>query len=259
TNCQIVPLDSEHQSLYQLLKQVDRASVSKVTITGSGGPFLHTPVMNLAEVTPEQAIAHPRWKMGPKISTDSATMFNKALELVEAHYLFDLPAEKIAVLIHPQSVVHGLVDLDSGESHAALAPADMRVPITNALTELVKEDTNHGAAQRKASQLVSGVTACELTKVGKLEFFAPDFERFPALKLGYEVIRQGEGYPIVLNAANEIAVASFLGQQLKFTQIAKIVEETLARYHGRKILTLEDIYEVDAWARSQASNLTVTH
>jgi 1-deoxy-D-xylulose-5-phosphate reductoisomerase len=216
----LLPIDSEHNALFQCLPSRQAASaqsvgeaVRRLILTASGGPFRTTPLAELDAVTPDQACAHPRWAMGRKISVDSATMMNKGLELIEAHYLFDMPPERLAVLIHPQSIVHSLVEYVDGSVLAQLGNPDMRVPIAHAL----------GYPDR----IPSGASLLDLAAAGRLDFEAPDENRFPCLGLARQALAAGDGAPCVLNAANEVAVAEFLGGRIRFSDIARINQAVL--------------------------------
>ena len=212
--------------------------VRRILLTASGGPFRTVPLDSLAQVTPEQACAHPNWVMGRKISVDSATMMNKGLEVIEAHWLFNAPVEQIQVVIHPQSVIHSMVEYIDGSVIAQLGNPDMRTPIAYAL----------GFPDR----IESGVSALDLFKIARLDFEAPDTRRFPCIALAYEALRAGGNAPAVLNAANEIAVAAFLDLQLPFQAIASVIENTLAAIPLGAVETLEQVLEADALARQIA-------
>jgi len=207
-------------------------------LTASGGPFLRTRRADLASVTPEQAIAHPNWRMGRKISVDSATLMNKGLELIEACHLFSVTPDRVSVVIHPQSIVHSLVEFEDGSILAQLSQPDMRVPIAYAL----------GWPER----IASGVESLDLVRVGRLAFEAPDLERFPCLALAVQAARAGGTAPAVLNAANEVAVAAFLERKLNFAAIPAVIDSVLQRHHPKPVHTLEDALQADAWAREQA-------
>lgn len=237
---QIIPVDSEHSAIFQCL---DRGGgVKKVTITASGGPFRELPREEMDKVTPEMALAHPNWRMGPKISIDSATLMNKGLEVIEAKHLFDLDYEKIEVLIHPQSVIHAIVTYLDGSSFAHLSYPDMRLPIQYALTWPERWANPH-------------VPSLDLATLGQLTFEKPDEERFPCLRIALEVGRQGGTLPAVLNAADEVAVELFLQGRIKFPAIPHLIEEVLGRHQKVKDPSLEDIWEADAWARRQIWSL----
>lgn len=237
----VIPVDSEHNALFQLLEGVPREQVSTVVLTASGGPLLRRPELPLDQVTPEIAVAHPNWKMGPKISVDSATLMNKGLELIEAHYLFDVPEEKIEVWVHPQSIVHGAIWLEDNTCLAQLSKPDMKSSI--------------GYALAYPSRLPSVVDKLRFSDMTKLEFFEPDVVRFPSLKLAREALRSGGTVPVALNAANEVAVAAFLDRRLGFAQIPLVVGETLAETPAEPLRSLDQLYEEDARARKTAERL----
>ncbi|MEX1994201.1 MAG: 1-deoxy-D-xylulose-5-phosphate reductoisomerase [Steroidobacteraceae bacterium] len=239
----ILPIDSEHNAIFQCLPPMPAPGaatpgVTRILLTASGGPFLKTRREELAAVTPEQAVAHPNWRMGPKISVDSATLMNKGLELIEACHLFSVGPERIHVIIHPQSIVHSLVEYDDGSVLAQMSHPDMRVPIAHAL----------GWPER----IASGVAALDLVRIGKLSFEEPDLERFPCLRLAEQAARAGGTAPAVLNAANEVAVAAFLGRGLNFAGIAGVIESVLQQHETRPVESLEDALAADAWARERA-------
>ncbi|MGH8709700.1 MAG: 1-deoxy-D-xylulose-5-phosphate reductoisomerase, partial [Burkholderiales bacterium] len=238
----LLPIDSEHNAVFQCLPPEGAGGglrgVRRIQLTATGGPFRVTPVERLAGVTPAQACAHPNWVMGRKISVDSATMMNKGLEVIEAHWLFGLPAERIGVLIHPQSVVHSLVEYLDGSVIAQLSNPDMRVPIAHAL----------GFPGR----IESGARALDLGAIAKLTFEEPDAARFPCLGLAYGALRAGGTAPAILNAANEIAVEAFLAGRLRFTGIAPVIEHTLERVAAGAAAALDQVLEADARARRAA-------
>lgn len=249
----VVPVDSEHSSIFQCLLRRGRSErIERITLTASGGPFLRTPAAELAAVTPEQAVNHPRWRMGAKISVDSATLMNKGLEVIEAAMLFDLPGERIDVLVHPESLVHGFVEYGDGAVLAALFEPDMRVPIAYALSYL-RAPRLGTAADGPAGTMSSGVTPLALARRGAIHFEQPDHEKFPLLQLAYAALRSGGTAPTVLNAANEIAVSAFLDRQIRFTDIPLVVGETLQSYPGNHLRTIADIVEADSLARRAAS------
>jgi len=231
----LVPVDSEHSAIFQVLRGQDPGAVRRLLLTGSGGPFRGG--ADLQKVTREQALAHPTWSMGEKITIDSATLMNKGLEVIEAHWLFGVPARQIEVLIHPQSIVHSLVELRDGSVLAQLGTPDMRVPIAHALAY--------------PERLALPFPSLDLTRVGPLTFEPPDLVRFPCLALAYTALERGESFPTVLNAANEVAVAAFLEGKIPFSTISAVIEHTLER-HRSTGTTLEDLLEADAWARRQA-------
>jgi 1-deoxy-D-xylulose-5-phosphate reductoisomerase len=247
SGARIVPIDSEHNAIFQCLPKDFRCGtrapgVSRLVLTASGGPFRDTPLEKLARVTPEEAVRHPNWVMGPKISVDSATMMNKGLELIEAQRLFGVPEDRIDVVLHPESAIHSLVEYVDGSMLAQLGAADMRVPIAHALA----------APERWES----GVAGLDLAQLGRMHFQPVDLQRFPCLRIARDALRRGGIYPNVLNAANEAAVEAFLGRRAGFTQIASIIEQTLADAAGAALPagdTLEEILQVDAWARAAAA------
>jgi 1-deoxy-D-xylulose-5-phosphate reductoisomerase len=234
----ILPVDSEHNAIFQALDTRDPSAIAKIILTASGGPCRNMSMQEMAAVTPEVAVRHPVWSMGAKISVDSATMFNKGLELIEAARLFPVPESRIDVLVHPQSTVHGLVQYTDGSVLAQLGTPDMRTPIAHALAW--------------PARMAAAVPPLDLIALGKLEFFAPDPVRFPALRLARDALRAGGGAPTILNAANEIAVGLFLEKRLRFLDIATVVEETLSRLGAPEAADLPAILAHDAAARSQA-------
>ena len=234
----ILPVDSEHNAIFQALDMRDPSAVAKIILTASGGPCRTMSMAEMALVTPEVAVRHPVWSMGAKISVDSATMFNKGLELIEAARLFPVPESRIEVLVHPQSTVHGLVQYTDGSVLAQLGTPDMRTPIAHALAW--------------PARMAASVPPLDLIALGKLEFFPPDPVRFPALRLSREALRAAGGAPTILNAANEIAVGLFLEKRLRFLDIAAVVEETLSRLGAPEAADLPAIMAHDAAARSQA-------
>ena len=237
----VLPVDSEHNAIHQCLAGHARAHVRRLVLTASGGPFRTTPLDALATVTAADALSHPTWKMGRKITVDSATMMNKGLEEIEARWLFDMPADRIDVVIHPQSVVHSMVEFEDGSLLAQLGVTDMKLPIQYAFTW--------------PDRWTSPVPRLDWRQGLDLRFEAPDFGRFPCLKLAYEALSAGGAAPVVLNAANEIAVASFLEGHVPFTGIAATVADVLSDAAGRVLDTtsLAAIREIDAWARQQAT------
>lgn len=240
--CRILPVDSEHSAIFQCLASGASNEVARVILTASGGPFRTTPIEQLKRVTVEQALCHPTWRMGPKITIDSATMMNKALEIIEAHWLFGLPAERIDVVIHPQSMVHSMVEYVDGSVVAQASPPDMRLPIQYALSY---PERWPGPARRLA-----------LDRMGTWEFEPPDRERYPALELGYEVVRRGGTSGAALNAANEIAVARFLAGDIDYLDITRVCAAVLARHPFDPDPTLGAAWEVDRWARQEAAAWT---
>ena len=241
----LLPVDSEHNAIFQCLAGGRAADVRWVTLTASGGPFRDWTMEQLHAATPAQAVKHPNWSMGAKISVDSATMFNKGLELIEAHHLFPVGLERLRIIVHPQSVVHSMVEYRDGSTLAQLGPSDMRVPIASCLAWPARMDTPLAAA-------------LDLATIGELTFRAPDELRFPATRLARQAAEAGGCVPAVLNAANEVAVAAFLAGQIGFTRIAAMVEEVLGRYAPPPAVLLADVFAVDAEARARAGELLVT-
>ena len=236
-----LPVDSEHNAIFQVFDFDQAHAIERIVLTASGGPFRERPLTAMAAVTPAEAVKHPNWTMGAKISVDSATMMNKGLEVIEAHHLFALESERIDIVVHPQSVVHGLVYYKDGSVLAQLGSPDMRTPIANAL----------GWPQR----LFAPSPRLDLAQLGRLTFEPPDPQRFPALRLARAALLAGGAAPTVLNAANEVAVAAFLDGRVGFLDIAAIVEETLAALPDRPIDDLDDIFDCDREARAAASRL----
>ncbi len=233
----IIPVDSEHSAILQALRAGHPNEVKKVIITASGGPFRDYPKEKLSEVTKEEALNHPTWQMGQKITIDSATLMNKALEIIEAKWLFNLDSTQIDVIIHPESIVHSLVEFCDGSVIAQMGLPDMKVPIQFALTYPHRENGN--------------VESLDLAKLGSLNFRKPDMDKFPALRLGYEVVEKGGTMGATLNAANEIAVQAFLDRKIKFTDITKTVEHVMKKHNFIKDPTLQDIMDADAHARKE--------
>jgi len=237
----LLPVDSEHNAIFQCLAGNDLADVRSITLTASGGPLRTWPQDRLRTATPAEAIAHPNWDMGAKISVDSATMMNKGLELIEAHHLFPVGLEALRIVVHPQSVVHSMVEYRDGSTLAQLGPSDMRVPIANVLAWPRRMDTP--------------CRPLDLVALGELTFLAPDEERFPATRLAREAAHAGGAAPAVLNAANEVAVAAFLAGQIGFTHIAQVVARTLERGVPSAPASLDDVLAVDAEARNIAAGM----
>jgi 1-deoxy-D-xylulose-5-phosphate reductoisomerase len=242
---ELLPIDSEHNAIFQCLppgftaNSLDAVGVRRILLTGSGGPFRTTPLEQLSEVTPNQACAHPNWQMGRKISVDSATLMNKGLEVIEAHWLFAASPEQIEVVVHPQSVIHSMVEYVDGSVLAQLGQPDMRTPIAHALAW--------------PERLASGAAFLNFTQLAKLEFQAPDFGRFPCLQLAFAALETGGTAPAILNAANEIAVQAFLERRIRFTAIAAVVEWTLEQVGVSTIETLTTILAADVAARTVAN------
>ena len=237
----LLPMDSEHNAIFQCLAGNSYDHVRSITLTASGGPFRDWTAAQLAAATPAQAIKHPNWDMGAKISVDSATMFNKGLELIEAHHLFPVGLDKLKIVIHPQSVVHSMVEYRDGSTLAQLGPSDMRVPIASCLAWPARMDTP--------------CAPLDLAKLGELTFRAPDEARFPATRLARNAAEAGGAAALVLNAANEIAVAAFLAGQIAFTRIAVMVEQTMTRFTPTTPTSLDEVIALDAEARVRARAL----
>ena len=237
----VLPVDSEHSAIFQAIQCGRAADVRRVILTASGGPFRNASVEQMERATLADAMAHPTWRMGSKITIDSATMFNKALEVIEACWLFDLPPEKVEVVIHPESVVHSMVEFVDGSVVAQLSPPDMRTPIQYALTW---PDRKPGIGGQM-----------DWRRAFDLRFEPPDHDRFPAIRLAYEVVRKGGTAGAVLNAANESAVSAFRSGKIRFTQIAGLVERVLASHTVQPQPTLDDLLEADRWARQAVDSL----
>jgi 1-deoxy-D-xylulose-5-phosphate reductoisomerase len=237
----ILPVDSEHNAIFQCLADNRSCDVARLVLTASGGPFRERSREQMAGMTPEQAVAHPNWSMGAKISVDSATMMNKGLELIEAYHLFGLPSERIDILVHPQSVIHSMVEYVDGSVLAQLGSPDMRIPIAHALAFPERMET---PAER-----------LDLARIGSLSFEQPDFERFPALRVAREALEAGGAAPIVLNAANEEAVAAFLDRRIGFLDIVQTVEAAVARTSAAAPRSIAEVIDIDREARAMAKGL----
>ncbi len=243
---ELLPIDSEHNAIFQCMPDhycqgLAAVGVRKILLTGSGGPFRNTPFEELARVTPDQACAHPNWSMGRKISVDSATMMNKGLELIEACWLFDTSPDTIEIVVHPQSIIHSMVEYVDGSVLAQMGMPDMRTPIAHALAW--------------PQRMESGVERLDFFACGQLDFQEPDYNRFPCLRLAEEAIRTGGTMPAILNAANEVAVQAFLDQKLPFTRIAVLIEKVMNSVDSRNADSLDIILEADARARDAASRM----
>jgi len=237
----LIPVDSEHSAIFQALQGQRREDLKRLWLTASGGPFRSWEASRLEKVTAREALRHPNWNMGPKITIDSATMFNKALEVIEASVLFELPVDKIAVVIHPQSIVHSMVEFVDGSVIAQMGVPDMRLPIAYALTY--------------PRRLPLNGPPLDLCQIARLSFEPPDEARFPALTLGYTAARAGGTMPAVLNAANEVAVAAFLEGRLRFLDIPRVVEAAMAAHQAQPLESLEQVLAVNDWARDFAQGL----
>jgi 1-deoxy-D-xylulose-5-phosphate reductoisomerase len=234
----LYPVDSEHSAIFQSLQGHRREDIKRIILTASGGPFINYPMEKLAQVSVADALNHPNWSMGRKITIDSATMMNKGLEVIEARWLFDLPVERISVHIHPQSIIHSMVEYLDGCVMAQLGVPDMKAPIAYALTYPERVST--------------GVKPLDLTELSGLTFFNPDYTRFPALKLAYMAIDAGESMPTVMNAANEVAVEAFLEGMIKFIDIPVVIEKTMNAHLSHGLASIEDVLLVDRWGREKA-------
>ena len=237
----LLPVDSEHNAVFQVFDFDRRDSIEKIILTASGGPFRETSLEDMAKATPAQAVAHPNWDMGVKVSVDSATMMNKGLELIEAYYLFGIPEDRIDILVHPQSIIHSMVSYIDGSVLAQLGTPDMRTPISYAL-----------AWPRR---MTSPSTRLDLGEIATLTFESPDSERFPALRLAREALKTGGSAPTILNASNEVAVAGFLGSDLDFLDIPRVVEKTLEKIPASVIGSIDDVLSVDKAARQVAEEI----
>lgn len=237
----LTPIDSEHSAILQCLRGEDLSNVAKLILTASGGPFLSTPKDRFASLTVEDALNHPNWKMGNKITIDSATLMNKGLEVIEAHWLFGLPAERIEVVIHPQSIIHSMVEFVDGSIKAQLGLPDMKIPIQYALTYPARSPMNG--------------TRVDFPKLQTMTFFEPDRERFRCLQLAYDALETGGSAPAVLNAANEVAVHAFLEKKISFQQIPELIERALGKHTVRSRPELEDIIEVNHETRRYVESL----
>ena len=238
---QLIPVDSEHSGVFQCLAKEKMENVKKVILTASGGPFFSKSSSEMNDITLEEALNHPRWKMGKKVTIDSATLMNKGLELIEARWLFGLEPRQLGILIHPQSIVHSLVEMSDGSVLAQLSPTDMKLPIQYALTYPERED--------------SLLPSLDLSEIKALEFYEVDVEKFPIIKLARLALEEGESFPIALNAANEVVVSAFLEQRIKFMDISDVVTEIVENHQKRKVQSLEDIFDVDRETRRVSLDL----
>ncbi|MBI5483701.1 MAG: 1-deoxy-D-xylulose-5-phosphate reductoisomerase, partial [Deltaproteobacteria bacterium] len=237
----LYPVDSEHSAVFQSIEGHRSSDIEKIILTASGGPFLNTPAEQLATVTVRDALNHPNWSMGRKITIDSATMMNKGLEVIEARWLFDVPVEKIAVNIHPQSIIHSMVEYIDGCVIAQLGTPDMKAPIAYALSYPERVST--------------GVKPLDLTQFSGLTFYRPDMEKFRCLGLAYCAINAGESMPAVMNAANEIAVDAFLEGSIGFVQIAETIERTMNAHSAHNLKSIEEVLKADHWGRETAREI----
>lgn len=237
----LYPVDSEHSAVFQSIEGHRSSDIEKIILTASGGPFLNTPVEQLKRVTVRDALNHPNWSMGKKITIDSATMMNKGLEVLEARWLFDTSVEKIEVNIHPQSIIHSMVEYIDGCVIAQLGTPDMKAPIAYALSY--------------PERVATGVKPLDLTDFSGLTFLKPDMDKFPCLGLAYRAINAGESMPAVMNAANEIAVEAFLNGQIGFTMIAEVIERTMNAHNAHNLVTIDEVLQADLWSRGTAREI----
>ncbi len=242
SGAELLPVDSEHNALHQCMRGEHVREVKRLILTASGGPFRNTPIERIREATVEEALAHPTWQMGAKITIDSATLMNKGLEVIEAGWLFGFTADRISVAVHPQSIVHSMIEMVDGSIIAQLGVTDMRLMIQYALTY--------------PHRLHTELPPLGFDKLARLEFFEPDVTRFPCLRLAYQAMREGGTMPAVLSAANEIAVASFLDRRTKFMEIPSVIETTMEAHRTQPCSSIEAVLEADRWARSYAERLT---
>jgi len=241
SGARIIPVDSEHSGVLQCLAGENRRNVKKVTLTASGGPFFRTALSELRKKTVEEALAHPRWKMGKKVTVDSATLMNKGLELIEARWLFDFKPGELDVLIHPQSIVHALVEMRDGSVLAQLSPTDMKIPIQFALTYPERED--------------AVLPPLDLARIGALEFYPVEAKRYPLIRLATWALREGGSAAVALNAANEVAVEAFLARRIGFLAISDVIHRAVDGYEQRTVRTLDDILDVDRLMRERTSQI----
>ena len=240
----IFPIDSEHSAIFQSMEGHRKVDIRRIVLTASGGPFWDWPIHDLEHVTPEQALQHPNWKMGAKITTDSATLMNKGLEVIEARWLFDIPSDQIDVVIHRESIIHSLVEYCDGSVIAQLGHPDMRTPISYAL--------------KYPERLPLNPPLLDLGKIGKFTFYPTDSEKFPCLQLAYDALAGSDGLPATLNAANEVAVQAFLNHQIAFLDIPRVIQETMNAYSATPLSSIEAVLEVDQWARRTAAEVMKT-
>jgi|Deesub1362B_J571_1020462.scaffolds.fasta_scaffold00540_20 1-deoxy-D-xylulose-5-phosphate reductoisomerase len=238
----IIPIDSEHSGIFQCLNKEKKENIKKIILTASGGPFFRTSIKELPTKKVQEALKHPRWKMGIKTTIDSATLMNKGLELIEAYWLFGVKPSQLEVLIHPQSIVHSLVELKDGSILAQMSITDMRIPIQYALSFPERLNNSCGFS-------------LDLAKINKLEFYPVDREKFPSIDFAQKALKEGESFPVVLNAVNEIAVNAFLKERINFIQIFKIIDCILRKHKKENIESIDDIFRIDKWARDEASKL----
>lgn len=237
SGAEIIPVDSEHSAVFQCLAKENQQDIRRVILTASGGPFFRLSPEEMRSKSPEEALKHPRWKMGKKVTIDSATMMNKGLELIEARWLFNLSRDKLGILIHPQSIVHSLVEMRDGSMLAQLSQTDMRIPIQYALTYPERSE--------------SGLPALDLSRIRNLEFYDVDLDQFPLVRLAYQALEREQAFSVALNAANELAVEAYLEKQINFAQIHEVVADALAAQEYTDVRTLDDIFAVDREVRER--------
>lgn len=237
----LLPIDSEHSAIFQVLEENNYSAIEKITLTASGGPFLRRPIETFDSITSMDALKHPQWSMGKRITIDSATLLNKGFEVIEAHWLFNLPASQIDVVIHPQSIVHSLVSYRDGNTLACLSAPDMKAPISYALSH--------------PNRFPTEVQRLNLVKVKELTFEEPPFDKFPLLRVAYECLKRGGFHPCILNAADEVVVDAFLKEKIKFTDIHPVIDKTLNNFKENLEFDLENLLAVDRWARTEAIKL----
>jgi len=240
-NCKIIPVDSEHSAIFQLINGRNKNDVRNIILTASGGPFLNYTKEEIENAGPEDALKHPRWKMGNKVTIDSASLMNKGLEIIEAHWFFGLPGERIKVVIHPQSIIHSMVEFTDGTFFAQLSKPDMKGPIAYALSY--------------PERLPDTLEPLDLTETGELTFIKPDVERFPSIGLAYRALEEGGLIPSVMNAANEVAVEEFYKRRIKFSSIPALVEKVMGRFRNSMIVNMENILWADSWARRESEKI----
>ncbi len=241
SGAELLPVDSEHNALHQCMRGEHLSEVKRLILTASGGPFRQTPVEAMRQATVEEALAHPTWQMGPKITIDSATLMNKGLEVIEAGWLFGFGADRVSVAVHPQSIVHSMIEMIDGSIIAQLGVTDMRLMIQYALTY--------------PDRLPTDLPPLSLDKLSKLEFFEPDLERFPCLRLAYEAMREGGTMPAAMSAANEVAVAAFLDRRINFIEIPRVISETMSQHATQPGSSIEVVLEADRWGRACAATV----
>lgn len=237
----VLPIDSEHSAIFQAICGHEKGDIKKIILTASGGPFLYRPLDVLKYITPKEALKHPNWKMGKKVSIDSASLMNKGLEAIEAHWLFGIPMERIEIVIHPQSIIHSMVEYVDGSVIAQLSTPDMRIPIAYALSY--------------PQRLEVKVPPLDLVKMGQLTFLKPDHKKFPCIRLAYKAMDEGGTMPAVLNAANEVAVNCFLKQRIRFTEIPYVIKKTMNSHRAVPVRDIEEIQDAAHWARLKAEAL----